>query len=292
MFSHMTKHPSWMNFKNIFCFLLSVLLSLTTYASNKASEKESVKTETELHLAISQEAFNHIIASHDLALAGEQRTDFYFDAHDGEKFLMRANIAPAKLRIQKREQGFISQKSWIKQQSVLHSSGFNWLYTTRISAASKHQENGQTSKRLILSQEVLETAVQTGVILPSEKKEFASLWKPHSWPKLPEFDHVTSKFNGQIIPAAIVHKERWLLQISTLRGDVIDLQLGRDSDVLGHGLPQAFEIEAELKTNSTLKDAEIVDATSEWLLALGISPTHTSPRTSHNFFERLEKLYP
>jgi len=265
---------------------------LTSNASADHSVKEKTKEETELHLGVSESAFKKLESAFELYSPTTLRTDFYFDIPQNNQFYMRRNVTPAKLRVQKRADQVVLQKSWIQHQSTHISQGFRWMKTTRVSSSVKKPVNGNTGLRLEYSQSLLENSIKNSQISQGSKTYLEELWHPEVWPRLSEFDSSMVKSIGSFVPAAIVSKERWLLNIKTLNGEDLTVQLGRDSDVLGSGRPQSYEIEAELKDSSPKTSVQVAEAISHWLQSYGIEPAETSPHSSHDFFRRLEQLYP
>lgn len=269
-----------------------ILWSQPGFASEHFTNKEKLKEETELHLGLSVRGFEQLSKALSLGASGQRRVDFYFDVHDGEKFLMRRTLSPAKLRIQKRENTLLLQKSWVKSQSVMTSMGFDWLNTTRISANCKNTDDGDVSYRLKYSEEVLRNAARNSQISPSDKNYLQDLWRPVVWPKLSIFDAYTAHLPRALLPAAVVLKERWLVKLKSPEGENVELQIGRDTDLLGNGQPQSFELEAELHSDSAAESTNVAQFISTWIAAQGIPPEQTSARSVHDFFDRLEKLYP
>lgn len=256
------------------------------------SLKEKTKEETELHLGVSESAFKKLESAFELYSPTTLRTDYYFDIPQENLFYMRRSVTPAKLRVQKRVDQFVLQKSWIQHQSTHISRGFRWMKTTRVSSSVKKPLNDNTGRRLDYSQSLLENSVKESQISHHSKTYLEELWLPEVWPRLSEFDSSMAKSIGSFVPAAIVSKERWLLDIQTMNGEELTVQLGRDSDVLGSGRPQSFEIEAELKDSAPNTSVQVAEAISHWLQSYGIDPEETSPQSSHDFFRRLEHLYP
>lgn len=265
---------------------------LTSNASADQPVKEKTKEETELHLGVSESAFKILESAFELYSPTTLRTDYYFDIPQKNQFYMRRNVTPAKLRVQKRADQVVLQKSWIRHQSTHISQGFLWMKTTRVSSSVKKPLDDNTGLRLEHSQSLLENSVKDSQISHDSKTYLEELWLPEVWPRLSEFDSSIDKSIGSFVPAAIVSKERWLLDIQTMNGEGLTVQLGRDSDVLGSGRPQSYEIEAELKDSAPNTSVQVAEAISSWLRSYGIEPEETSPHSSHDFFRRLEQLYP
>lgn len=265
---------------------------LTANARADQPLKEKTKEETELRLGVNESAFKKLESAFELYSPTKLRTDYYFDIPQKNQFYMRRSVTPAKLRVQKRVDQVVLQKSWIQHQSTHISQGFQWMKTTRVSSSVKKPLNDNTGRRLEYSQSLLENLVKDSQISHHSKTYLEELWRPEVWPRLSEFDSSMAKSIGSFVPAAIVSKERWLLGIQTMNGEDLTVQLGRDSDVLGTGRPQSYEIEAELKDSSPKTSAQVAEAISHWLQSYGIDPEETSPHSSHDFFRRLEQLYP
>lgn len=274
---------------------LVIAVQAVVLAANARADEliiEKIKEETELHLGVNESVFKKLESSLQLHSPTKLRTDYYFDIPQKNQFYMRRNVTPAKLRVQKRADQVVLQKSWIRHQSTHISQGFLWMKTTRVSSSVKKPLNDNTGLRLEHSQSLLENSVKDSQISHDSKTYLEGLWLPEVWPRLSEFDSSIAKSIGSFVPAAIVSKERWLLDIQTMNGQGLTLQLGRDSDVLGSGRPQSYEIEAELKDSAPNTSMQVAEAISHWLQSYGIEPEETSPHSTHDFFGRLEQLYP
>lgn len=271
---------------------LSALSVTSAFTQAKAAHPEKTKTESELHLGISEAAFNRIARELNLAHAQIQRTDVYFDVHKNREFHLRRNIPHAKLRVQMRADELVSQKSWVQNQQEIAASNYIWLATTRTSANLKQRYSSETGDRIRFTVPFLISIVQQKTMTPEQRKLLEETWSGISWPKLQEFDKTTSNVSKNFIPAAVVHKERWIVKIPGRESSFITVQLGRDSDALGQGKPVSFEIESELESSSTEEMSDVANAASNWLQSLGIETAETSARSSHDFFSRLESIYP
>lgn len=273
--------------------LITTFLSLLTVAAAQASGAKT-KEESELHLNISETAFAKIIKNHSYVATKMIRTDVYFDSHDGREFTLRRNLEKAKLRIQKREDSFAIQKSWLILANSLNSQGFDWVLSKRMSSSLKHALQSPLQERITSATQVLSSAVSQNGISPEQRNFLESLWSVFQWPTLADFDEATQNWPLTFVPAAVVKKERWLipLQVSGHEESPLLIQLGRDTDVLGMGQPQSFEVEVELKQNFTDSADEVAEAVTSWLRHNGIVASDTQMLPKIDFFRRLEALYP
>jgi len=271
-------------------YLAAILLS-SAFSPAHSAQPEKTKTESELHLGISEAAFNAIARQVGLAHAEIQRTDVYFDVHEDRKFQLRRNLPQAKLRIQMRESELVLQKSWVQLQQEFSVSKYTWLATTRTSSNLKQRYSGETGDRVRFSLPFLLSLVQQNTVTSEQKRLLQETWSGVSWPKLNEFDSATKTVHKNWIPAAVVHKERWTIKIPSQNDTHVVLQLGRDSDALGQGKPVSFEIESELKNSSEEEIREVASSATLWLESLGIEANETTARSSHDFFTRLETIY-
>jgi hypothetical protein len=281
----------WLKSSSYLTCILALSFALHSFSQASASQGEKIKTESELHLGITEAAFNRVAHALELGKPHAERTDLYFDIHEGGQFQLRRSIASAKLRIQLRADELVLQKSWIKNQQELSSSGFLWMATTRSSAKLKGNYTGNTSDRVRFTLPLIKSIAQANLMTENQKSLLASSWASVSWPKLEEFDLATEVLGEEFVPAAIVRKQRWVVELKG-QGKTIIVQIGRDSDVLGDGKPTSFEIESELENASTETIEEITARISKWLESLGVEAPQTSPRSSADFFMRLENLYP
>ncbi|MEY4066757.1 MAG: hypothetical protein RIR26_2965 [Pseudomonadota bacterium] len=269
------------------------LAQLPAFSIASAAEQK-LKEETELHLSLTEQAFSKLIQSVAPTAERIQRTDLYFDSHNGSEFVLRRNVEEAKLRIQMRDDSFVIQKSWLIDSSTVNTGEYEWMVSKRESSVVKQSLKGDLPEKIAQSLTVLSSGVTRNSLSLSQKTLLENLWSTLPWPRLTDFDSAAQRWPIQWVPAALVKKERWLIPISPTgkKNAPLYIQLGRDTDVLGSGKPQAFEVELELSRDLEESDSEIADKVSLWLLRHGIVTEDTKVPTRTDFFRRLESLYP
>ncbi|MEN9827295.1 MAG: hypothetical protein RI953_3040 [Pseudomonadota bacterium] len=288
----------WSNTYYLFLISLSsvaMLVDLPAFhkaeAAQKSDDVSAEKTETELHLGLTENGFNRLLQRWQKSSAGSKRIDHYFDVFRNGRFLVRREEPRAKLRIQNRPDELVIQKSWINQQRMFSAGGFQWSAAERTSANVKFSRKSLTKERCDRSLMFLQNKTQQQDINAEEISQIQQVWHSQTWPKLDSFDSATADLQGPLMPAAIVLKERWQIPVQTVSGQTFKLQLGRDSDVLGQGKPTSFELEIELKDASTEDADEAAELIGSFLQNEGLQAKETSALKGYDFFQRLENLY-
>ena len=274
--------------------LLAVGLVQGLSSTPAVASDEKLKEETELHLSLTEEAFSKLIQNESLSPGRSQRTDLYFDSHNGSEFVLRRNLEEGKLRIQIRADSLVVQKSWLLDSTTLNTGDFEWMVSRRSSSVMKQSLDGNLSEKIAQSTTVLKSGVASLGVSPSQKTFLENIWSTFAWPQLNEFDSAAQRWPLQWVPAALVKKERWLFPLpSTGKNNApLYIQLGRDTDVFGSGKPQAFEVEVEFSPDSEESESEVADKVSFWLLQRGIVTDDSKVPARFDFFTRLEGLYP
>lgn len=277
------------------CFV-SIALCLTDSKSSLASDSKHhaaiQKNETELRLGLTASGFHFLIETLGAAVAKSgKREDMYFDVHENSKFLMRRLEPRAKLRIQYRTNECVMQKSWITEQHFSKVQDFTWSATTRSSAQLARSQKSETCQRWRTASQFLLAKVAEGKINASEVDAVEAFWKAQIWPLLPEYDTATAHLQGPLVPAAVVHKDRWVFNVPTSVGKTVKIQLGKDSNMLTSSQTHSYELEVETKDSSIAAETETLAELSQYLARLGLRPEHTTSQKAYDFFSTLENLY-
>ena len=252
---------------------------------------DSIKSETELRLRLTQRGFEHLFKLWSGRAEFYQRIDMYFDTHEHEQFLLRRLEPRAKLRLQDRGRECVAQKSWLEEQHVTPSEGFLWTASTRSAADTKHTNESETCRRQLTTANFISQAAAVGKINAHDIAVLEQVWAKQSWPKLFAFDSSTAHLQGPTVPAAFVKKQRWSIKFTSSSYKPVKIQLGRDTDLLGSGQPENYELEVETKDSSVSAEQETLHELSAYLARSGLSPADTNPQNSYDFFKRLENLY-
>ncbi|NBO39043.1 hypothetical protein EBU99_10720 [bacterium] len=252
----------------------------------------STKQETELRIGLTEKGFETVRRWIQQNATQTGRQDFYFDAHDGGHFVLRRSGPRAKARIQLRADQLVQQKSWLDVQSTLSSDGFNWISSVRTSGIQKSSTDGSVSQDVAKSVVLLRSAAKRKQFRATEIAQLKEIWTTVAWPKLSTFDSAAAGLQVDFVPAAFVNKERWVFGVQGESGEVYKVQLGRDTDALQLTGETGYEIETELKDDSSpeAQQRAIVNL-SHWLKERGVAPEDTIPGTSIDFFRGLESMY-
>ncbi|NBW81582.1 hypothetical protein EBR21_07495 [bacterium] len=260
-------------------------------AAQRSEDQMAEKTETELHLGLTEGGFNRLLQRWQKNSTSSKRVDHYFDVFRNGRFLVRSEEPRAKLRIQNRTEELVIQKSWLNQQRMFSAGGYQWNTTDRTSANVKYALKSLTKERCDQSLTFLQDKTRRQEINPDEMSLIQKIWQGQTWPKLDSFDEATADLRVPVMPAAIVLKERWQIPLQTVSGQAFKLQLGRDSDVLGQGQPTSFELEIELKDGSSDDVDEAAELIGSFLRDEGLQLEETTSVKAYDFFQRLENLY-
>lgn len=282
-------------FKAVLCLLLFTLClsySQNSHAGDSKHDSMTQKSETELRLGLTASGFHFLLDTLGTAAATSgKREDMYFDVHENSKFLMRRLEPRAKLRIQYRTNECVMQKSWITEQHFSKVQYFTWSATTRSSAHLARSQKSETCQRWRTASQFLLAKVAEGKIKSSEIDAVEEFWKAQIWPPLPDFDTATAHLQGPLVPAAVVHKERWVIHVPKSVGKTVKIQLGKDSNMLTSSQTHSYELEVETKDSSIAAETETLAELSQYLARLGLRPEHTTSQKDYDFFATLENLY-
>lgn len=257
-------------------------------------KKDSItqKTEIELHLGLNEDGFNRLLRRWQKKSSASKRIDHYFDIFRSGAFLIHHIEPRGKLRIQQRSDEVVVQKSWIDFLQSFAAGGYTWNSTQRSSANSKIQITSATKQRCDQSLLFLQNRAGQGHFSLDDFWQIQASWQNQKWPKLESFDAATAKLQAPLVPAAVVLKERWQIPFESFAGQTFKLQLGRDSDLLGQDAPKRYELEIELKDVSSEDVSEAAELIGSFLQDEGLDAEDTTSAKTHDFFQRLETLYP